>query len=361
MSEIMARPGESVGTLSDGTPIRQARTEKPEGNSRMKVFKANVLKRLEFEPLRTPVKNLVVEGLTLLCGASKIGKSWLMLDLCCCVASGRPFLERETDAGSVLYLALEDSERRLKSRLCVLHEDPTEALQFVTQAKTLDAGLIDDLRDWVRHVDDPRLIVIDTLQKVRGVTSGRVNAYSLDYDVMAKLKQFADEQHVAVVLVHHLNKARDVSDPFEKISGSTGLMGAADTTILVDRMRDSDDARLIYTGRDVCGNDICLRFSAGRWNVIGQDVLERDFYAGNPVAKTVKLLLDEAFGGVVEITAKSLKDAVADRCGVCPAGTLKGMAREVAKIAPDLLRFDGIAVERPRVGSQRGYRFTLSE
>lgn len=348
---------EIVDCLSDGTAVRQAKLEAESARQRMKTVGADTLQRIEFEPLQMPVNGLIVEGLTLLCGASKIGKSWLMMDLCCCVASGRPFLGRQTEAGSVLYLALEDSDRRLQQRLAALNESQTSALQFATSARTVNTGLLDDLRDWTEHVDEPRLIVVDTLQKVRDVTPGRANAYAEDYALMGQLKQFADTQHIAVVLVHHLNKMRDVSDPFERISGSTGLMGAADTTILLDRARDTQDAKLTYTGRDVYGDDICLRFAAGRWCVIGADVLERESYAGNPLTRTVKSLLDEAFGDSVTLTAESLKEAVAQRTGTCVAGTVTRLARDVSALAPDLQRYDGITVERTRNGTQRGYKF----
>lgn len=98
------------------------------------------------------------------------------------------------------------------------------------------------------------MIVIDTLQKVRGAAvPARTNAYAADYDAMARLKAFADKNHVAVVLVHHLNKLRNVDDPYDKISGSTGLMGAADTTVLIARERGSDDATVSFTGRDSMG------------------------------------------------------------------------------------------------------------
>lgn len=325
---------------------------------KLQTIHADALQRLEFEPLVAPVENLVVEGLTLLCGASKVGKSWLCLDLCCSVASGRPFLGRNTMAGDVLYLALEDSPRRLQSRLAALGETPTEALQFATGASLLDAGLLDELADWVTHVSAPRMIVVDTLQKVRGVASSRANMYALDYEAMGRLKAFADAHHVAVVLVHHLSKMRDAADPFDKISGSTGLMGAADTSILIDRERGSNDAKLSYAGRDVWGDDMTLRILDRRWRVVGQDVIDREVYEGDPIVKTVRELLAEGFGGRVQCTLEDFKEIIAQRTGVCAAGTKEALARMLAAKAPDLLRYDGITLERPRVNNKRGVRFS---
>lgn len=327
-------------------------------NKRFAIRHADALQRIEFEPLISPIDNLIVEGLTLLCGASKIGKSWFVLGMCCAVASGRSFLGRETLQGDVLYLALEDSERRLKERLDKLGESPTSSLQFATSALALDSGLLEQMEDWVRHTGRPRMIVIDTLQKVRGPAPNRVNAYAVDYEAMGKLKAFADRFRVALVLVHHLNKSKEASDPFDKISGSTGLMGAADTSILIDRERGSNDAKLSFTGRDVWGDDLSLRMCDGRWSVIGHDVIEREAYDKHPIVRTVKALIAESFGGVAKIVSEDLQDAIVRICGNCPYGTKDAASKAVSAVAPNLLRYDGINTERVRLGSKNGLRFT---
>jgi len=329
-----------------------------ENSKRFKIRHADALQRLEFEPLVAPVTGLIVEGLTLLCGASKIGKSWFVLDLCCSVASGRPFLGLDTLPGDVLYLALEDSERRLQSRLKKLGEVPTAALQFSTSALSLDSGLLDQMSDWVRHTTAPRMIVIDTLQKIRGVAPNRANAYALDYEAMGRLKAFADLHHIALLLVHHLNKSRESSDPFERISGSTGLMGAADTSILLDRERNSTTATLSFTGRDVWGDDLNLRMNDGRWTVLGQDVIAREKYESSPIVQTTKTLLSKSFGGVVKITSEDFREAIAEVCGFCPFGTLDAASKAVSAVSSDLLRYDSITTERIRLGTKNSLRFT---
>ena len=325
-----------------------------------KIMHGDALMNIEFESVIQPVHNLIVEGLTLLCGASKIGKSWFMLDMCCAVASGRPFLGRETLQGDVLYLALEDSDRRVQERLKKLGECPTSDFAYAIEALPLDAGLLEQMEDWVQHVEKPRMIVIDTLQKVRGPAPNRANAYAVDYEAMGRLKRFADKWHIALVLVHHLNKTKDAADPFDKISGSTGLMGAADTSILIDRERGSENAKLSFTGRDVWGDDLTLRMANGRWSVIGHEQLEREAYESNYIVRTVKNLLSSAFGGVVNITSEAFRDAIAETCGNCPYGTLDAASKAVTAVAPNLLRFDGINTEKPRIGTKRGFRFAKS-
>ena len=136
--------------------------------------------RMEFEPRQEPVKNLIAEGLTLFCGPSKLGKSWFVLDMCCSVSTGRPFLGRETLQGDVLYLALEDTQKRLQSRLRNMGESPVSNLQYDINALTLNSGLLEQMEDWVSHTQNPRMLVVDTLAKVRDPAPIRANCYALD-------------------------------------------------------------------------------------------------------------------------------------------------------------------------------------
>ena len=321
---------------------------------------AAALMLLEFEERVSPVENLITEGLTLLCGASKIGKSWFVLSLCCAVSSGRPFLGRKTQQGPVLYLALEDSAERLQYRLKALGENPTDDFQYRLKVNTVGMGLLDDLEQWV-GLWKPKLIIVDTLQKVRDMTPSRTNLYAEDYRLMGQLKAFADKHRLALVLVHHLNKGRDVADPFDRISGSTGLMGAADTSIILYRERGSELATLAYTGRDVWGDDVSLRMCDGRWTVVGKDTVEREVYEDHPITRTVKWLLARGFGGTAEVSTEGFKEAIVQACGNCPYGTLKSVSTALAGVSADLLRFDGITIERPKVGTKRGWRFMISE
>lgn len=357
--ERQASAGMQIGTLEDGTVVRQARAET---RPKMTGIDAETLLEKSFSRLSEPVGGFIVEGLTLLCGASKIGKSWLVLSLACAVAVGKPFLGRPTEQGSVLYLALEDSERRLKDRLLTLHENPGSALIFATQCRTLDDGLLDDLRDWVRGAKRPRLIIIDTLQKVRGnAIPARVNAYASDYAMMTRLKTFADENRIAIVLVHHLNKMRDVSDPYDRISGSTGLMGAADTTILIARERGSDDAKVTFTGRDVWGEDFMIRMRDGRWTAVSGEATEREAYESSPIVQTCRQLLGQSFGETVKISSQDFLDASVRVNGVLAAATKRELSTQLTALLPQLLQYDGILVSQgKRVGNQRGIYISTS-
>ena len=318
---------------------------------------AETLAGKQFTPLIEPVKGLIVEGLTLLCGASKIGKSWMVLQMCAAIASGTPFLGRQTVPGKVLYCAFEDGERRLQARLQKQDSAPGDNLQFQTEIISLDAGLLNALDGWMMNNPDARLIVIDTLQMIRGTIPGRANAYAEDYKVMRQLKGFADKHHVAVVVVHHLNKMRDVDDPFDKISGSTGLMGAADTTLLVARPRGEDDATVTFTGRDVYGDDFQIRFENCRWNVCDPAVLERERYESSPAVKAIKQFVAQAtFDGTWESTYADFKEWAADR-GYFIGATQTDAHRALERVTEKLAQLDGISIQHDkRIGKARGFR-----
>lgn len=305
------------------------------------------------------MKGLIVEGLTLLCGASKIGKSWLVLQMCAAVATGTPFLGRQTDPGNVLYCAFEDGERRLQARMKKQDSAPGDNMQFQTEIISLDGGLLNALDGWILNNADARLIVIDTLQMIRGRTPGRANAYSEDYAVMRQLKAFADKHRVAVVLVHHLNKLRDVDDPFDKISGSTGLMGAADATVLMMRKRGEDDATIIFTGREIHGPDFKIRFEDCRWKVVDPAMAAREAYENSPAVRAIKLFVEQAtFDGTWSATYGDFREWSAER-GLFIGATQTDAHRALERVTEALERYDGISLQHDRrIGKGRGFRIT---
>ena len=185
---------------------------------------------LLYEPLEKPsfvVDSLIPTGLSLFCGSQKIGKSWLMLKLCLCVSQGLPLWDMPTMEGDVLYLCLEDTFCRIQDRLFRLTNEASRRLHFAVASCKLSDGLIVQLEDYLKDYPNSRLIVIDTLQKVR--TASKDNAYASDYGDISLIKDFADRHSLAVIVVHHIRKQND-SDVFNKVSGTTGLTGSADAT-----------------------------------------------------------------------------------------------------------------------------------
>lgn len=235
---------------------------------------------LLYQPLDKPrfvVDGLLPKGLILFCGSQKIGKSWLMLKLCLCVSAGLPFWEMETREGDVLYLCLEDTFFRIQDRLFKLTDEADSRLHFAVASCKLTDGLIVQLEDYLKEYPDSRLIVIDTLQKVR--TASKDNAYASDYGDISQIKEFADRHSLAVIVVHHIRKQND-SDVFNKVSGTTGLTGSADATFVLEKeTRASDTARLYCVGRDIEYQEFILRFCACSWELVerkGQGQLAKE-------------------------------------------------------------------------------------
>ena len=224
---------------------------------------------LLYEPLEKPsfvVDGLIPTGLTLFCGSQKIGKSWLMLKLCLCVSQGIPLWDMPTQEGDVLYLCLEDTFCRIQDRLFHLTDEASGRLHFAVASDKLSDGLIVQLEDYLKEFPDSRLIVIDTLQKVR--TASKDNAYASDYGDISLIKDFADRHSLAVVVVHHIRKQND-SDVFNKVSGTTGLTGSADATFVLEQeSRASNAAKLYVTGRDTPYQEFTLRFHDCSWELV---------------------------------------------------------------------------------------------
>jgi hypothetical protein len=198
---------------------------------------ALMLLRKELPEIKFIVPGYVTEGLTILAGKGKIGKSWLALGIAIAVASGGYALGSiKVEQGDVLYLALEDNERRLQRRLRQLfaRESGLDRLYYDLACPPLDKGGIDAIGAWIRRVPAPRLVVIDVLAKVRPPARQIESAYEADYRALGPLKQLADDSGVAIMLVHHTRKA-EAEDAFDAVSGSTGLTGAADATLVLSR------------------------------------------------------------------------------------------------------------------------------
>ena len=202
-------------------------------------------------PSRPPViDGLLYAGTYLFVGAPKVGKSFLMAQIGYHVSTGLELWSYPVHQGAVLYLALEDDHRRLQDRLFrMFGAESADNLYFSIYAKQLGAGLEEQLKWFVQEHPDTRLIIIDTLQKVREF-GGDTYSYASDYEVIAKLKAFADEHGICLLLVHHTRK-QQAKDKFDMISGTNGLLGAADGAFLLQKeRRTSNTVTLDISGRD---------------------------------------------------------------------------------------------------------------
>ena len=257
------------------------------------VFTAAQLEGMKFPEPRWAVEGVLAEGLSILGGRPKIGKSWLALALGVAIASGGRALGRiPTEEGDVLYLALEDNKRRLQERMRrIIHGGTWPARLHLTNAwpKTGTGGL-DLLDEWCDAHPDARLVIVDTLARVRPIRSGRGDLYAEDYKIGQDLKALADSHGLAVLVVHHLRKM-DSDDPLELLSGTLGLPGAADSVLVMKRERGKDDATLFVTGRDVEERELAVEWDQAMWQWVHRGSAEE--YRRSEARKNILELLEK--------------------------------------------------------------------
>lgn len=225
----------------------------------------------EFPEPRWAVPGVVAEGVTVIAGAPKAGKSWLALGLgLACATGGKALGSIAVDAGPALYLALEDTGRRLQTRLrIVLGDDPApHALTLATQCPPLPSGGDAQIAEWLERNRSARLVVIDVLARIRGPITRDMPAYDADYRAVCRAKAIADHYGVPFVIVHHTRKAT-ATDFLDEVSGTQGVAGAADSVAVLKRVRGKADGILRITGRDVEEAEYALTFAAdiGAWQL----------------------------------------------------------------------------------------------
>lgn len=268
------------------------------------IFSAHDLASMTFAARRWAVPSLLSEGLTVIGGRVKMGKSWLMLGVSVAVACGGVALgNMPAECGDVLYLALEDNKLRLQDRLrTILQGAPfPPRLHFALQWPKLGQGCLKQIKEWLDAHPDARLVVIDVLARVqpgRGEKAGP--SYNLDYGEIGGLQKLAGSYHVCIVVLTHLNQRDDAEDYLDLISGTTGIIGPADGAMILKRQRGHADAFLLGTHRDLKDEvDLALRWNRdiATWTIAGageeyrQSKERGDIYraireAGGPLSPT---------------------------------------------------------------------------
>ena len=239
---------------------------------KLNTITGSALMQLELPEPTSVVSGFFVEGLTLLASRPKLGKSWLMLAVALAVTcGGRAFGKIQVDKGEALYIGLEDNPRRLQSRLEVLTDVVPEGLHLATSGamSRLYEGGLEQLDGWLTEHPDCRLVVIDTLARVRPQRKAGADLYQEDSLLGGKLQELALKHHVALVVVHHVRKAL-AEDFLDMVSGSTGLTGVADAVLVLTRLRSQGAAVLNVTGRDIEESSHALEFDSqcGQWSLM---------------------------------------------------------------------------------------------
>lgn len=208
------------------------------------------------------VDDMIYPGLHILSGDPKIGKSWLMMDMCLSIAKGEKFLGRRTEKGHVVYMALEDTFVSLQSRMYELTDEPSDNLQYLLLSNSIGNGLEEDLQECKKLFPDLKLVVIDTLQKVRETVDMK---YGTDYKELSLLKSIADQLEIAIILVHHNRKTHDVN-PNNMISGTNGIAGCADGLLVFTR--NGNQAKLNISGRGAPSMELNLSREKAKWKLL---------------------------------------------------------------------------------------------
>lgn len=230
-----------------------------------------------FAPIRWIIPGYVPEGFSVMAGRQKLGKTWLAMDWAISVACGGCAMGKVmVDPGDVLYVDLENGSRRVQRRIMSLFPGGAPdlwRLDWLTDAPDLNAGFFKELDSWRASKANPRMVVIDVLQRIKPAGVVTRNAYENDYSTWAPLQKWANEHGIAVIGLHHTKKG-GADDPLEALSGSNGLSACADTTLVLDR--NSSGVTLYVRGRDVDEKESALHFSAGNWTLMGEaDALRR--------------------------------------------------------------------------------------
>jgi RecA-family ATPase len=284
--------GADIHALADAEWAKVAKVH-PAPTWRERVFTAAALQHKQFPPITYVVDGLIPDGLSMLVGRPKVGKSWMALDIALAVASsdGTCLAGRKVAHGNVLYCACEDSERRLQSRITKLIGAyktvwPND-LQLATGWERLDKGGVGDIAEWIKSVRRPRLVILDTLASVKPQRT--THGYHEDYAALAELHRLANNVGIAVLILHHQRKS-EAEDPLDTISGTLGLAGCVDTPIIL--AGTSQGMTLYVRGRDVEEAEHAITFDKPtcRWSILGNTAAVRM----SDTRKAILKVLEEA-------------------------------------------------------------------
>ena len=293
-------------------------------------------------PLNFVVDTLLSQGLHILAGSPKVGKSWLAV----MVAKGDPVWGMGVKQGTTLYLCLEDSTLRIQNRLFEITEDAPASVHFTTNSDTLGKGLEEQLCSFLSEHPDTVLVIIDTLQMIRG--AGYDNTYANDYRDLSALKRIADAHGIAILLIHHLRKEL-ADDVFSRISGTTAISGAVDSSFtLVEDKRGSGKATLSCIGRDIEYRELTLERNAENvWELVSDSRTQPELLGGRIVILLSELMrdYDEFIGTPTELAER-----------IDPVGTEGITPKKVSRLilqSVDTLREIGISAVVRRSNGKR--------
>ena len=249
---------------------------------RLQTIDGESLMSLPLTPLNFVVDTLLSQGLHILAGSPKVGKSWLALWLSVMVAKGEPVWGMSVKQGTTLYLCLEDSVLRIQNRLFEITEDAPSSVHFCTECALIGQGLEEQVETFLTAHPDTVLVIIDTLQMVR---PARDATYANDYR----------DRSIGILLIHHLRK-ETADDVFNRISGTTAISGAVDSSFtLVEERRGSGSAKLSCIGRDIEYRELTLeRNGENVWELVSDSRTQPELLGNRIVYLLSELMRDRS-------------------------------------------------------------------
>ena len=259
-----------------------------------------------FKPKEFIIDGLLTQGLYVLAGAQKVRKSWLAMDICLSIATGATVLGRDTIQGTALYLCLEDSHRRLQDRLFQMNAKPIENLHFALVADKIGSGLEEQVETFKKEHEDLKIVVVDVMQMVR---SNVESSYGSDYAELIALKQLAYRLNICILLIHHMRKSKD-DNPFNMMTGSTGIGGATDGNFALKETKCGSGKAILYCqGRDIEYAELRMHFDTDtmRWIVENEPAPQKS--RDNVVLSAIYLFIRERihFEGTATELVEELK------------------------------------------------------
>lgn len=243
------------------------------------------LKGKEFPPVKWAVDDLIPEGLTVLAGDPKVGKSLLAVDICSAISSGgEAFGCQGCVRGTAIYVSMEDPERRVKARIKQMVDVWEDSFKIVTSGiPKVGIDFYKMLDDWMLLCNDVRCIIFDTMSFILPEKKNGVTDYDHYYSVLDPLHRWALDNGVAVVCITHKRKGTkaDGDNPFDGIIGSTAISGCSDAMIMLTKNHakakdstnlDLADGFLDVTGREIAAEHFSLEFDseAIKWALRGR-------------------------------------------------------------------------------------------
>ena len=244
------------------------------------------LMKTELPPMKWAVAGILPEGFICLAGRPKAMKSWTALKLVYCVQNGLNFLDHQTVQGDAIYFGLEDSKRRIKDRVAQMGFDKLKQPQIVLGGDVpyLSFGYEECLENWIKSKENPRLVVIDTLARIKPRQSKSGTAYDQDNLLMNGIQKLAVQNNLTVLFITHLSKSSQEYS-FDKIQGSVGVQGMTDAMWMLDRGDGvNSKASLKGRGRDILDFEYALNWDGdsmsylyeGNLDIINQNENRRE-------------------------------------------------------------------------------------